>query len=40
MGIFDWVPTVPEVLTSAACLISGHEYENGVCTVCGKKNPK
>jgi len=46
MGIFDWIPTIPEVLDSTACLIGGHDWivvkdVNGnkviVCENCGAR---
>lgn len=39
MGFFDWIPTVPEVITSGMCLIGGHDYQAGYCQLCGKKKP-
>lgn len=41
MGLFDFVPTLPEVFDFVACRVTGHEWEkdeHGVtrCKDCGK----
>lgn len=37
MGLFDWVPTVDEVIDFVECRLMGHQWREGRCTVCGKK---
>ena len=42
MGIFDWVPTIDEVIDYWDCRISGHKYkmhDDGKirCEVCDKE---
>lgn len=31
------LPTIPEVLTSIGCVLTGHFWEYGVCVNCGAK---
>lgn len=46
MKIFDWVPTIPEVMDYIECRIVGHDFtyietKDGarfVCKICGKVN--
>lgn len=37
MGLFDWVPTVEEVIDFIDCRLTGHDWKDGVCLVCRKK---
>lgn len=48
MGIFDFIPTIPEVIGSAICITFGHQYDpvyskgkllGYVCSNCGKVKP-
>jgi hypothetical protein len=39
MGLFDFIPTLPEVMSLGVCLTIGHIYENGRCVNCKKKKP-
>jgi hypothetical protein len=48
MGVFDIIPTLPEVLSSTLCLTVGHSWEavyvkgklvGYVCSVCEKVKP-
>jgi hypothetical protein len=43
MGLFDFIPTIDEVLSFWECRIDGHKWvkdENGnvFCKECGKRN--
>jgi hypothetical protein len=50
MGIFDWIPTVGEVLTGSMCLAMDHDWTEWVnignnvlvreCQTCGKIEKK
>lgn len=42
MGLFDWIPTVGEVIDFLDCRLVGHtwvRHESGIvyCKVCGKR---
>lgn len=48
MGIFDFIPTVPEIVSSTICVAFGHEYEpiyikgklaGYICSICEKVKP-